>query len=133
MPITVSWYNDEKTAIKWEITGDWYAADYHSAVDQSMAMMATVDHKVDVIGDVTHANKLPGDVVTTINTRHQAEEENAINYGNAVIVGGGLLIKSLIRIASTMPYTKDRFYCADTYDEAEDLLATFSAERATSV
>ncbi len=59
MPITVAWDNESKTIIRIDRTQPWSWADFDRGVDESYALMCSVDHPVYTINVISPDDKLP--------------------------------------------------------------------------
>lgn len=121
--IDVTWYNDKQDIILWTMLGEWTLSEYNDAVDKTSAMMTTLDYRVDVIGDLHKChNMLPANIVHTVIARYRRIARRDSNYGISVLVGAGSKIRLIGRVINKLPYTEKRFYFANSFTEAEDIV-----------
>ncbi len=120
--IKVSWYDDGKHIIRWDVHGRWSLADYRQAVDETGEMMATVCHRVDVIGDMQRSTYTPTNIIYTILERYSEIASRDSNYGISVLVQSTHFLKVMGRILNRMPAAENRFYFAATFEEAESII-----------
>ena len=99
MPITVKWYNEEKTILLEIFEGQWTLVEYRQLIDEAVALLATVDHTVHIIADASTSGTLPGQMTTGI---LYAIRQIPLNQGLTVFVDADLFTRVLIQIASKL-------------------------------
>ncbi|MBN2305558.1 MAG: hypothetical protein JXQ72_13835 [Anaerolineae bacterium] len=122
MPITIEWDNDDHTVILWTLSGQWTWADIRTTQADYHDMLRTVDHMVDVIGDMRHSTTVPLKALPNFQSLMRGELPNR---DRIVLVGSGTVIE---RLADTFNRVFRRgqrplFLLAGTVEEARDLLA----------
>ncbi len=70
MPITVDWYNVERTALLYTYKGSWTWGDFDEAVGQGNALMQSVPYTVHVVLNLSNAFIIPSDIISTTRRRH---------------------------------------------------------------
>jgi len=93
MGIRAIWDNDNKTLVRHIYESRWSLEDYYSLIDRHVAMLAEVDHEVDIINDLREAGPLPAGMASAIKW---AARKAPANEGINVIVGANQFVKSLI-------------------------------------
>ncbi len=98
MGINVRWDNEEQTIIQYSFDGRWTWNDLYSALDRVQEMSASVDHRVDAIIDLTHADLMPAGAIFSLDGRKNAQKlaskANAAR-GLIVIAGANAFIRSI--------------------------------------
>jgi hypothetical protein len=100
MPVTVNWYDDEQTIIRYEIIGLWKWPEFQDAWHQANGMVAGVDHPVDFIVDLTASVLVPAEATRRFRQLVAAHPRHA-RAGNVVIVGADKYIVMLWHIMSS--------------------------------
>jgi hypothetical protein len=98
MPITVDWDNLQQTIILFTYNRPWTWREFDAAVEQTLALVNTVDHKVDIIFDLRNGGFPPRDAVWRFKT---AAELSHPNVGQYVYVAPSMLahfVKNVIQI-----------------------------------
>jgi|SRR5512133_272689 hypothetical protein len=119
MPIRAEWDNDDKTIVVWTFEGHWTWDDYRNTQLESIAMMNTVEHAVDVIADVTHANLLPSNAFS--NYKRLAALA-APNRRRVVVITGNFFMKTMTETYNKL-FGETAFIFANSLDEAREILA----------
>jgi len=70
MPITVDWYNAEKTALLYIYDGRWTWNEFDDAVAQGNALMQSVPYMVHVVLDLQAISVSLTDVISVKNREH---------------------------------------------------------------
>ncbi|MBN1965134.1 MAG: hypothetical protein JW910_10845 [Anaerolineae bacterium] len=128
-PIDVQWGNPDRTLVVYTAHGAWEWNDLYDATREAHALLATVNHVVDSIVDVTNAQAFPGGSLWHARRMASARHPNS---GRLVYVGGHSFIKAVFDVISRM-YRADHpsFLYANTLDEAHALLRRETAEPVT--
>lgn len=131
MSIKVEWDNEEKTTIRFTYLGHWTLPEFYTTVDQSNAMMAEVDRKVNVIIDVRKSSFLPSNFISVMRTMPSKASSNT---GNIVMVGANSFIRAfantISRLFAVAPQRK--VILVDTLDSARAELAKLDPEAVPS-
>lgn len=129
MPIQAVWDNEEHTAIRYIIEGDWTWDEMNAAIATSNAWLDTVDRKIDFIHDMSQSSGVPSGALTQLK-RYIGKEHP--NTGRSVVIGARKSIANsvahgLIDMVQKL-YKRDwGFVFADSLDEARDRLAHSAA------
>ncbi len=120
MPITIRWFNAEHTIIQYEFEGRWSWEELHAAIEQVQALMNSVDHRVDIIVDVSGSRGIPAGAITQMRGGTLKASEN---WGMGVFVGTGAFIKALLNTFSRVyPQMGERYATADTPEAAHQII-----------
>ncbi len=126
MSINVEWDDAERTAVRFEIDGDWNWDELNWANVQARRLLDSSDHKANLIFDLQHGNWLPRGHLRR--SRILAADAHPNCTGRAVLVGVDEFtstFESLLR--KTYGFTRESrartvFY-AHTLNEARTILA----------
>ena len=98
MGITAEWINDEKTILHQFYAGEWTWDDYEASIRERTAMLDSVDHKVDVITDVSEMI-VPKDALANLSKITASSAFTHPNMGLLVIVGASRFVQIMSNIA----------------------------------
>jgi hypothetical protein len=98
MPITVDWYNSEKTVLLYTYRERWTWTDFDTAVIQGNSLMESVPYTVHVIVDMHDSSLIPTDVISTSN-RQRITKGTPHNHGKLIVYG---ISPALQLLASTV-------------------------------
>ncbi len=121
MTVSVSWYNDDRTIIRFEQESVWTWPEFDAAVDQAVALMKSVDHPVHVLVDI-HAHGSAPDL-QAFGHFQRAQHLQPSNFGQIVVIGtdpfmariGGVFIRVFGWLGSAPRFAR-------SYREAEAIL-----------
>ncbi len=120
MSIALKWHTPDRKIILWEFIGNWEWRDYHTAINQAVVMLKSVDHTVDSIIDVSQSTAFPPDML--IQGRRWFQVAPA-NFGITVVTGTNNLLKGIaLTIGRILPLFIERILVADTVEEAEKII-----------
>lgn len=120
MPITIDWYDVEKTILRYEFTGQWSWEELHQAMDEVQEQMASVSTRVDVIIDVSQSKRIPAGALSQMRGGTLKASEN---WGMGVFVGTGTFLNALLTTFSRVyPKMGQRYQSASTTAEAYQLI-----------
>jgi hypothetical protein len=120
MPITVDWFDTEQTIVRYEFLGRWSWTELHTAVDEVQDMLASVDHRVDIIIDVSQNVGIPSGAIIQMKSGSMKANKN---WGMGVFVGTGAFINALITSFTRIyPKMAERYAIAMSIDEAQKLI-----------
>ena len=94
MGISVNWANEEQTIVRWIFDGPWTWQDFLDAQTQSNALLATVDHRVDIVGNLINSPSLPANALSAYKG---VLKRAAPNIGLIVLVGSSSFVKAMVR------------------------------------
>jgi hypothetical protein len=117
MSISVTWDNEDKTILRMTVVGRWTWAEYFASAEQARDAISTVDHPVDIIGDMLRSGPVP--LGMPIRRFRYAIDMMPTNFRKAAIIGGSPFTKSLM-IAFMQIYRKanEKMVLVQTIDEA---------------
>lgn len=95
MPITVSWYDDEKRIVLREMRGNWDWEDFYTSQTMINDMLQQVPHVVDQIIDTRKASAMPQSALTHFRSASKNVPENA---GIRVVVGSNAFYQMIFKI-----------------------------------
>lgn len=96
MGIRVDWDSQDKAIIKYTFNGYWTWQEMHDAVRHVYAIMATVEHKVDIIVDMTESSFVPKDAIANAHQLAVSVLPNDNYSGITVFVGMNTLVRTLL-------------------------------------
>lgn len=130
MAINVKWDDDSQHLIYWSMEQGWTWDDFTAAVGQSVDMMNTVTHRVDLLAVSQTAIMPTADAIGPFR-RSVTQKLAHHNGGYLLIVGGGRVVPVLMNfLKSTLPpdektFLDIRFH--NTEEAARRFLAQHSA------
>lgn len=129
--ITVSWFDENKTAILCTYNGDgWTWEDFFVALEQQKALIESVDHpQVDIVVDVRNSSWLPkgGSLLTGMK---KMSSEHHPRQGQTIVVGARGMVASIASTVSKLMRTsRMEMRFASTMEEAQVMLNYFEATR----
>ena len=120
MPIEPIWVDDNHSIIMAEFSGSWTWDEYHEANRILREMAGTVEHRVDVITDLSQSHGLPeNNLLANIGRGHNVEIPN---LGIIVTVQPPRVIEALRPIVNQITGRENRF-SVHTLDDAYTLIA----------
>ena len=126
MPVTLEWFNADKTILLETFEGSWTLQDYYDLVDRAADRLATVEHPVHIIVEATRSATLPAQMTSGM---RYALRKLPPNQGIVVFVGANAFMRVLIGIAGKLsPRMADSLYTAETLQQAEEMITRHSAE-----
>lgn len=130
MPVWVDWDNAEKTIVHQVIRGEWDLNEFYVMVDASRALMSEVNHRVDIIMNLSDpASVGPTNLMSAMN---RVIETAPKNIGFVVIVRASPFIRSVITVAcQNMPEFAARIHYVDFLPEVYPLLKTLNTPHQT--
>lgn len=120
--IEVCWDNLEQTIVRWDFVGDWDWKMFQEAQQQSDKLLQSVEHRVDIIGDVRNSPVLPKNAFGNYN---KFQRNTLDNKGWIILVGANPFVKSMVTIFDKLHRVSGLgFAFADTPEEARAMLAS---------
>lgn len=128
MPVTVNWDNDDKTIVRYQLSGAWTPEELFPALDQGAALMNSIDYPVDVILDFAGSTAFPLDKLFAMG--RYAEGKTSANQRRVVMVRSLPVLRGLLdTMRRFLPRATRGVYFADTLDDAYALIAREAARR----
>lgn len=122
MGIQVRWDDDTHRAILVIYEVGWTWDDYFSAKTEIDALLNSVDHRVHILSDSRVGGMLPrGNALTHFARAFQTAPSN---IGLVVVVGGNIIVRSLLQLLQTVSLNRaaNNVCFAYTMEEARELL-----------
>ncbi len=122
MGITVSWDDEEKTAIRHDYDLQWDWDDFNTAISQTVAMIEGVQRRVDIICNVLNT-KIPTSSDYILHGRRALILLNRW-LGNIAVVSTSTLVFAMINVfVRVYPEWRGRFIVVSTLELARAALA----------
>ena len=83
MGIQLRWYDDAQSMIYWRFEDGWAVEDLQAALADNRQMLNTVQHRVDLIMDVSQGGLIPPDVIRFL--RYHPIETHPLSHMKIVI------------------------------------------------
>ena len=116
MAVSVQWFDEEKTLLKYEFIGIWTWEEFYPVLDEAHAMANSVAHRVDAICDFRSTTSLPENALANLK---KITEKAPPNSGLSVFVTTSRFLTLMYDTAVKFyPKTKQFFVVAPTMDEA---------------
>lgn len=133
MSSTICWDDSNHTIIRVENSGKWTWDDYHHVIDQIVAMIASVDHRVDTINI-----NLPDSVMPSGSAAphfQRALRRMPPNTGMTVTISGSAFGRTMFGILSKylLRNSKQRVVMVATLDDAFRVIAEDRAKEASKL
>lgn len=123
MPVSVSWDNESKTVIRYDLEGRWTWDEALTAFDTAALMLAEVQHTVNfIVNPVDPVSQIyvPPNTLGNLITLYRRSTDNA---GISVLLINNATVRTLTRLMSTLnPAVATRFLFADSLEEARLIL-----------
>lgn len=119
MPVSINWDNDERTIMRYVLVGAWQWTEFRSVIDEADALSRTVEHRVDIICDLTASGPLPvHNAFPTLKYMAELTSDNVLE-GIFIVVGGGTFVRALGKTFNQVyAGVGARTFFAETLDEA---------------
>jgi len=95
MPVSTQWDNEEKTALRYDLEGEWTWDEFHTIAEDGKTMRREVTHTVDIIANLDNSIRIPPNALSQMKQFTYAERENK---GLTIIAGGGGFTIALVRV-----------------------------------
>jgi hypothetical protein len=96
MPINVTWYDTDKTTLRWVFEGKWSWSDYEGARTQARQLVGAERHNsVYTIADFRNSQLMPANVLS--NFRSSANSD-AYELALAVVIAQSMWIESMLGV-----------------------------------
>lgn len=129
MGIVVQWDNPEQTIIRFAYSGQWTFGDLFDAMQESRALMDTVDHQVHGIIDMQDSKLMPNGALSL--GRNVTMRKHP-NQGKSIIVGASGFARTLYDVYRKVyrtTFDESAFAFATSLEEARQLLASQAVVR----
>ena len=95
MPVRTHWDNEAKTALRYDLEGEWTWDEFHTAAEEGKTMRREVAHTVDIIANLDNSVRIPPNALSQMKQFTYADRENK---GLTIIAGGGGFTIALVRV-----------------------------------
>lgn len=129
MPYTVTWYDDEKTILLFDISGTVSWDEFAVATDQACEMIDSVPYRVDIIFD-DHIGMPQGNPFPQLRNSMNAFNQRKNLVLSMTVAHSRLtsLVESLVDVTKRFsPMNAKDTYFVDTFQEALDIIAQHRA------
>jgi hypothetical protein len=127
MSIAIDWFDAEHTIIRYQFEGRWTWDDLYGAITQVNTMLASVDHKVDVIIDFERSLGVPPGALTHLRSNSLRAADN---WNGGVFVGVNPFIRALLSaFLSVNRKLTERYAVANTMGEAQAIIQRWRAKK----
>jgi len=125
MPINIQWENPEKTILRQKFEGKWTGPEYFASLDEMSNLLKEVNHRVHLIGDMTHSVGIPALNLLSASGRVVKMVEN--QFSTVTIVKAHHYFQTLVNVVRRMsPALAERVYFVNTLEEVYALLEKHS-------
>ena len=130
MPYTVTWYDDEKTILLFDISGTVSWDEFAVATNQACEMIDSVPHRVDMIFD-DHIGMPQGNPFPQLRKSMKSFNERKNLVLSITVAHSRMtsLVESLVDITKRFsPMNAKKTHYVDTFGEALDIIVQHRAE-----
>lgn len=129
MGIQLQWDNPERTIIRYDFDSHWTSEDFFNAIAADDPMIASVDHPVHLIFDMSNSDTVPVIQLTRLRQIANSVQDNS---GMIVLVGANMWINALADIFQKVYATRlDNFkglFHTVTLEDARTIIAGHEAQ-----
>lgn len=116
MGITAYWADETHTIIRYDFEGRWDWDMFYPVYNQVIAMVTSVDGRVDVVLDLRKNITFPKNIIMHVQS---ISNKRPANMGKSVIVTENRFARSLYRVASKLNKRIGQNYCiVSNFEEA---------------
>lgn len=127
MSVQSEWGNSAKTYINITLIGRWTWTEFDLMVDQTCAMLRSVNHHVDILGDIRQS--LPPIYGLSGGHLRRALDQMPPNLGKLIVVGRGYITTTLFRmLVKVHPLGSRKTVFVDSMDEGLKCLSMLQAQ-----
>lgn len=121
MPVTMEWYNEEKTISHMKFTKPWTWDEFYIAYKKGSEMTESVNHKVNIIMDFLESGgMLPPSALTHF---RKAAANAHPRRGVVVLVSKRMgLLKMMVKIITSVSKVPSSLLLADSLEEAQNII-----------
>lgn len=124
--IRISWDNDQKTILRYTFIRQLKWEDYYQALRKGREMMATVDHDVCILNDMSKLEYFPPNFISTARS---VINDRPANTGLAIFLTTSSFFKALHTVLSkVIPNVPTDYILVTTEEEAYKRLNTWIEE-----
>ncbi len=128
MPVTVDWYNPEKTILCYTFDVQWTWDDIQNVLEIAFSLIDSVDHPIHVLLDLRANTSPPRISAAGLRQVAHSPATHHPNVTRIIIIGGGPMIRVLYDIFSRIyPQAAAYYQFADTLETALARISPASA------
>jgi hypothetical protein len=127
MPVRVSWFDETRRIILYELEGVWTWDDFYPVYEKAIAMETTSPERVDVILDMRQNKTVPANALLHIKG---IADRQPPNLGVSVLVTSNRVIESLYAIGVRLYPSLEAYF--DIAPSIDDALRIIEAARSGS-
>jgi len=117
------WDDSTQGILHIDIQGAWTWHDYDEINTVAIAMMASVDYRVDVIAELTQAGSVPKNSLDSAQRVKRMREMRPLNYGMTVNVGTDVIARATFTAGSLISNQRiQQAHFADSVREALQMI-----------
>ena len=134
MGVNAEWYDQNQTIIRYVFTDTWDWDEFYLSREWVRQAMASVDHKVALITDMSATRHIPAN--SMVHLRAVVLRINPNYAGVSVMVGTGSIGPAISAVLYKLnPALREKYqvFFADTLDEAERLLDDWHQQQKNKV
>ncbi len=122
MGITVSWDDQQQTAVRMRFVERWSLDDFRGANLQTVLLVRSVEHKVYVISDLLASEELPIGILWQL---RDIAGMRPSNWGGGIALTKNVIIKSMVDILGRiyMGQQQQRLFVVATEEEVAAVIA----------
>ena len=122
MGITVSWDDQQQTAVRMRFTERWSLDDFRGANLQAVLLVRSVEHKVYVISDLLASEEMPIGILWQL---RDIAGMRPPNWGGGIALTKNVIIKSIVDILGRiyMGQQQQRLFVVATEEEVAAVIA----------
>lgn len=128
--IAVSWYNEEKTIIRWDFDPNWTWPDVYAAIEIENELIDGVDTVVDAIVDMSKMDKTPTSAFEMVK---KAMRSRHPRLGITVLFGDNVHMRMMFRtVVAVHPEVleKKQWHLSATEADASEIIKQYQQGRA---
>src|SRR5688500_12595515 len=97
MSVRAYWQDEGKTLVRYDFEGAWTWSELYAAYYEAIAMERSVEHRVDVILDMTTSGPIPANALLHLKN---FSEKQPPNIGLSIIVTSSQFVRSLYQVGT---------------------------------
>lgn len=117
MPISVTWFDDDRTTLHYTFDGDWTWEEFYEADKTAYTMLKTIaSRNGDLIVDLTHSTGIPSGMLSHVRSLFGRERDG---WGNTAVIGPSRFYMSMFDMLRRLsPHLMHSFFIAESIEDA---------------
>jgi len=125
MGIHIEWDDDQQSIIRHVYDGLWTVEEYYALVDENYRLIDSVNHRVDIINDLSKMSGVPQNMIPAIKyAANKAHHNEGIN----VMVASPTFVKLLIGLVNNAVGDVTEVLHTDTVENARAMIERFRSQ-----